>query len=172
MVKNKKNQNFKQIKLLITDVDGVLTDGGRYYSEHGEIMKRFHVRDGMGINLLLRNGVKTAILSKEKSKITKKWGKEMNVSKIVLGAIKKELELKKIMIEFRIKKNEIAYIGDDVNDIEIMKHVGLSICPNDANNQVIKIADYVCKQSGGKGAFREIADKIIIAKFPKKDKWY
>ena len=69
----------KKIKLVLTDVDGVLTDGGRYYSEKGEIVKRFHVRDGMGINILLRNGIKTAIITKENSKIVKKWAKEMNI---------------------------------------------------------------------------------------------
>ena len=75
----------KKIKLVLTDVDGVLTDGGRYYSEKGEIVKRFHVRDGMGINILLRNGIKTAIITKENSKIVKKWAKEMNVSKTYSG---------------------------------------------------------------------------------------
>ena len=163
---------FKQIKILISDVDGVLTDGSRYFSEKGEIMKKFHVRDGMGINLLLRNGIETVILSKENSEIVQKWGTDMNVSKIILGAKKKESKLNQIMKEFDVKKNQIAFIGDDINDIEIMKHVGLSICPNDANNQVKKIVDYICESKGGNGALREIADQIILAKFTKKNEWY
>ena len=83
----------KQIKIILTDVDGVLTDGGRYYSDRGEILKKFHVRDGMGVNILLRNNIKTIILTKEKSMITKKWAKEMNVTHVMSGIIKKELIL-------------------------------------------------------------------------------
>ena len=119
----------KKIKLVLTDVDGVLTDGGRYYSEKGEIVKRFHVRDGMGINILLRNGIKTAIITKENSKIVKKWAKEMNVSKTYSGIKIKEKELEKICKYYKILPNQIAFIGDDVNDIKLMKKVGLSVTP-------------------------------------------
>ena len=79
-----------KIKLILTDVDGVLTDGGRYFSENGEIFKKFHVRDGMAVNILLRNNIKTIIVTKESSKIVKKWGKEMNVDKIFSNSVKKE----------------------------------------------------------------------------------
>ena len=96
MIKNNVKQKCKKIKIILTDVDGVLTDGGRYYSEKGEILKKFHVRDGMGVNILLRNSIKTIIVTKENSKITKKWAKDMNVTKVISGSIKKEAELSKI----------------------------------------------------------------------------
>ena len=165
-------EKCKKIKLLITDVDGVLTDGGRYYSNRGEILKKFHVRDGMGVNLLLRNGVNTVIVTKETSKIVDKWAKSMNVTKVFSGIKTKENELKKICKMYKLSPSEISYIGDDVNDLELMKRVGFSATPNDGIEQAKKIADYVCKVSGGKGVLREICDIILKEKYPNKTKWY
>lgn len=162
----------KKIRLIITDVDGVLTDGGRYYSAKGEILKRFHVRDGMGVNLLLRNGIKTVIMTKEESRIVKKWAKEMNASFVYSGIIKKELELSKICKRFNLTNEEIAYIGDDVNDVELMRRVGFSITPKDGNEYAKQVANYVCKAGGGEGAFREVIDLVLSARFPNKTKWY
>ena len=168
IVKNK----CKNIKIVLTDVDGVLTDGGRYYSEKGEALKKFHVRDGMGINILLRNGIKTIIVTKENSKITKKWAKDMNVTKVISGSIKKEAELSKICQEFNVSKNELAYIGDDVNDFNLLQLVGFSAVPNDANENIKKNVDYVCLKNGGNGAFREIVDIIFKEKFSNRKKMY
>ena len=168
IVKNK----CKNIKIILTDVDGVLTDGGRYYSEKGETLKKFHVRDGMGVNILLRNGIKTIIVTKENSKITKKWAKEMNVTKVISGSIKKEAELSKICQEFNVSKKELAYIGDDVNDFNLLQLVGFSAVPNDANENIKKNVDYVCIKNGGNGAFREIVDIIFKEKFSNKRKMY
>lgn len=162
----------QKIRLVITDVDGVLTDGGRYYSSNGEVFKRFHVRDGMGVNLLLRNGVNTVIITKEISKIVNYWAKSMNVSKVYSGVKIKENELEKICKIYKLSPSNIAFIGDDVNDLELMKRVGLSVTPYDGIDQAKKVADYICKSSGGEGALREIADLILKEKFPHKTKWY
>jgi YrbI family 3-deoxy-D-manno-octulosonate 8-phosphate phosphatase len=162
----------KKIKLVLTDVDGVLTDGGRYFSEKGEIIKRFHVRDGMGINILLRNEIQTAIITKENSKIVKKWAKEMNVSKTYSGIKNKEKELEKICKYYKVLPSEIAFIGDDVNDIKLMKKIGFSATPFDGILQAKKIANYICKTSGGNGALREIIDLILEEKFSNKTNWY
>jgi len=170
--KSKISQKCKKIKLVLTDVDGVLTDGGMYYSDKGELLKKFNTRDGMGVNLLLRNGVKTGILTKEKSKIVKKWALEMNVSSVYDGAVRKEHVLKKACKDSGIKKSEIAYIGDDVNDLELLKIVGFSATPKDGIEEAKQLVDYVCKFDGGKGAFREVADVILSIKFPHKKKWY
>lgn len=170
--KSKIAKKSKAIKLVLTDVDGVLTDGGRYYSEKGEHIKKFHVRDGMGINLLLRNKIKTVIITKEKSIIVKNWAKEMNVFDVRIGVKRKELELSKICNKFHLTKNEIAYIGDDVNDIDLMKKVGLSSTPKDGIEQAKHIADYICKSKGGECAFREFTDLILSKKFPQVKKWY
>jgi YrbI family 3-deoxy-D-manno-octulosonate 8-phosphate phosphatase len=169
MQKNLKvKQKCKKIKLLLTDVDGVLTDGGRYYSKEGEVLKKFHVRDGMGVNILLRNNIKTIILTKEKSMITKKWAKDMNISQVYGGFTKKEKALTQICKKYKVNLKEIAFIGDDINDLEVLKKVAFSAVPNDAVIQAKKIADYTCKSSGGKGCFREMSDLIILSKFSSK----
>ena len=165
-------KKFSKIELVLTDVDGVLTDGGRYYSESGELLKKFHTRDGMGVNILLRNKIKTVIITKEKSKIVKKWAKNINVEKVFDGIKIKEDMLDSVCKEFKVKSSQVAYIGDDVNDIGLLKIIGLSACPKDSTQIIKKEVDYVCENKGGNAAFREIVDKIIISKYPKQQKWY
>ncbi len=157
-----------QIEMVLTDVDGVLTDGGMYYTSDGDIMKKFHVRDGMGVNILRRNGIPTIIITKEKSKIVKAWAKKMNVLHVYDGVQDKFLLLDKICKKYNLKQNNFAYIGDDVNDIELLKHVGFSAVPKDVSNDIKKIPHYICEHSGGSGVFREITD--LIMKFKVKSK--
>ena len=121
----------KKIKIVLTDVDGVLTDGGMYYSAKGDVMKRFFVRDGMAVTLSWKNGIPTIVITKEKNMIIRQWTKNMKVKKLYEGVIKKELILKKICSIFELSPNNVAYIGDDINDIELLKRVGLSVVPND-----------------------------------------
>jgi len=162
---NQKTTNLcKEIKLVITDVDGVLTDGGMYYSDKGEIMKKFNTKDGMGVELLLKNNIKTILMTKENSSIVKKRGKKLNVAATYVNIKNKELELKKICKIFDVKKNEIAYIGDDLNDYKIIKLVGFSVTPADGINQLKEIVNFTSKINGGNGVFREIADMILSAK--------
>ena len=172
MVLDKIQNKIKKIEIILTDVDGVLTDGGRYYSEKGESLKKFHVRDGMGVNILLRNGINTIIVTKENSKITKKWAKDMNVTKVISGSLKKENELLKICKTFNLTPIQVAYIGDDVNDLGLLKKVGFSATTNDADNMIKEHVDYVCTKDGGNGAFREISDMIFKEKFSSKKKLY
>ena len=161
MINNKLNQKCKKIKLVVTDVDGVLTDGGMYYSEKGEIMKKFNAKDGMGVELLLQNNIKTILLTRENSTIVKKRGLKIKAASTITGIQNKESYLKKICKKFRVSLKEIAYIGDDVNDIEISKLVGLSASPLDGVVRLKKNVDYVCRNKGGNGVFREFADLII-----------
>lgn len=165
-------EKCKKIKLVLTDVDGVLTDGSRYFSKTGEPFKRFNNSDGMGVNVLLRNGIKTIIISKEKTPIVKKWSSAMNVAELRDGVLKKEEELDKICKQFKLKNDQIAYIGDDVNDIKLLEKVGFSCSPNDAIDQVLSIVDYVCKRDGGNGCFREFANMILISQYGEKINWY
>ena len=160
-MKKEFENKLKKIKLVITDVDGVLTDGGMYYTKDGDIMKRFHARDGMGVTLLRNAGIPTIILTKEKTEMVKKWSKKMKIQKLYDGIVNKELELNKICKNNNVNSNEIAYIGDDVNDLKILKNVGLSVTPNDGINLIKEISHYVCSKNGGYGAFRELADLIL-----------
>jgi len=158
------NEKCKKIKLVITDVDGVLTDGGMFYSTSGEEFKKFNTRDGMGIELLQKIGINTIFLTKENSKISRYRAKKLN-SKIYFGIQNKEKKLKDICKMMNVNSENIAYIGDDVNDISIMKLVGFSASPNDGVSEVKKIVNYICENNGGEGAFREFADLIIRNKF-------
>ena len=169
---NKKIELIKKIKLVISDVDGVLTDGGMYYSVKGDIQKKFHARDGMGISILKRNGIPTVIITKEKNEIVKKWTSKMNVDKLFQGIQKKELLIPKLCVLYNLKEENIAYIGDDVNDLEIMKIVGFAVTPKDGNSEVKKIASHISKINGGEGVLREICDLLICIKFGKKKKLY
>lgn len=154
-----------KIKLLLTDVDGVLTDTGVYYSAKGEEMKRFSIRDGMGVERLrsLVN-VETGIITREDTEIVKSRAKKLKITELHLGVLEKDKILNEILERKNLSIEEVAYIGDDTNDIEIMKRVGLSACPNDATDFAKNAADYITKNKGGNGAFRDFAELIIQAK--------
>ena len=153
----------KKIKLVLTDVDGVLTDGGLYYSSEGDVMKKFHVRDGMGVSLLRKNDIPTIIVTKESTKMVKKWAKKMNIE-LYDGVIYKEKILPKICKQYGVSSFEIAYIGDDVNDVNLLKLVGLSVVPKDGTVMAKKSSKYICKTNSGNGVFREVAELILSAK--------
>ena len=171
-MKKQIRDQIKAIKLLATDVDGTLTDGGMYYTTKGDVMKKFHARDGMGVNLLKRRNIPTVLITKEINSINKKWAKNMNIKKMYEGIQEKEKLVKTLCNQFKIKSEEICYIGDDVNDIELMKNIGLSACPADANYIVKKESDVILKTQGGKGALREVVDLIMSVKFSKEKKIY
>ena len=157
----KKIRKPRNVKILLTDVDCVLTDGGMYYNSKGDSMKKFHTRDGMGVTLLRKKGIPTIIVTKEKTAIVRKWADKMKVTEIFDGIQNKEKIVDVICKKYKVSVDQIGYIGDDVNDIELLKKVGFSATPKDGIFKVQKIVDYVCKKNGGEGAFREIADLLI-----------
>ena len=168
----KVRKRIKKIKLIATDVDGVLTDGGMYYSSKGDILKKFHARDGMAVSILKKNTIPTVIITKERNQIVKKWSSKMNIDKLFDGVKNKEEVVSKLCKSYGLSENNIAYIGDDVNDLEILKKTGFAATPKDGNLEVKKIVDYICKNRGGEGVLREICDLIISIKFGKKKKLY
>ena len=168
----KLKEKIKKIKLIATDVDGVLTDGGMYYSSKGDTLKKFQAIDGMAVSILKRNTIPTVIITKERNQIVKQWSSKMNIDRLFDGIKNKEKIVPKLCKLYSLSENNIAYIGDDVNDLEILKRVGFSITPKDGNLEVKKIVDYICKSSGGEGVLREICDLVISVKFGKKRKLY
>ena len=158
-------EKASKIKLLLTDCDGVLTDGGVYYGENGEVLKRFDIRDGMGVERLknLAN-VETGIITGEVSPSVKMRAEKLKITELHLGIKDKLALLASILERKNLQPDEVAYIGDDVNDLEIMQRIGFSACPADAMVFNRNIADYVCENKGGHGAFREFAELIIAAK--------
>lgn len=150
---------FSQIKLLAMDVDGVLTDGSMYYSEKGDELKKFNTRDGMGIQLLKENGIKIAIITKENIKLVERRAKKLEVEDIFQGVENKLLALEELKEKYHLDYSDIAYIGDDINDIPVLKKVGLSICPGDAVIDVKRVCSYIAKKKGGEGVVREFYER-------------
>jgi 3-deoxy-D-manno-octulosonate 8-phosphate phosphatase (KDO 8-P phosphatase) len=153
-----------QLRLVVTDVDGVLTDGGVYYSDRGEALKRFSVRDGMGVARLRDDGVETAFLTGETSAIVERRAEKLKIRLIYLGVADKLGELPRILADAGLVLSQVAYIGDDANDVGIMQAIGahgLVGAPADAAPEALALAHYGSPQPGGAGAFRGFAEWIL-----------
>lgn len=156
-------KKLNKIKMLVMDVDGTLTDGSVYYSQNGEEFKRFSIRDGMGIQLLLKGDIGIAIITSENTPIVTARARKLNIDNIILGSRNKKKDLEDLADNKNLKLDEIAFIGDDINDIHAMEISGLSACPSNAVESVKQTADYICSADGGFGAVRELAEKILIS---------
>ncbi len=159
---NKQNAS-KNIKLFLSDVDGTLTDGGMYYSESGDELKKFNTRDGMGFQLLREKGIKTGIITSENTKIVENRAKKLKIIFLVQGKRNggKLEAVRQICDELGITLKDVAYIGDDINDIELLSEVGFAACPADACAQVKAVAGIqVMQKNGGDGCVREFVEKI------------
>ena len=156
---------IEKIKVVITDNDGVLTDTGVYYSEKGEELKRFSIRDGMGVERLRKHcNIETIIMTGENSSSVKSRAEKLKIEEYYLGIKNKVDVLEEVKFKNLITEENIAFIGDDVNDLDIMKLVGFSAAPADAMSYAKEVADFVCQAKSGNGAFREFAELIIAFK--------
>ena len=151
----------KNIRLLATDVDGVLTDGGMYYSSQGEELKKFNTRDGKGLELIRKAGIKVALITQEESESVQRRAEKLNIDYFRPGVQNKLRVLEGIAKAEGITLDQIAFIGDDLNDTEALKGVGFSATPEDGVIQNKIIVDYICKKQGGGGCVREICDLIL-----------
>jgi len=159
------NQKKPNIKLFITDIDGTLTDGGMYYSENGDEMKKFNTRDGMGFKMLHDAGIKTAIITSEDRQLNHRRAEKLKVDFIRQGKVNggKVEVAQEIVKEIGISMQEVAYIGDDINCVELLSQVGYAACPADACNIVKSISGIlVMTKKGGEGCVREFIDKILL----------
>jgi 3-deoxy-D-manno-octulosonate 8-phosphate phosphatase (KDO 8-P phosphatase) len=153
-----------RLKLVLTDCDGVLTDGGVYYSEQGEAMKRFSMRDGMGVERLRLAGVETAIVTREVSGAVERRAAKLGLRHAFLGVTDKQRHLEVIQRATGCGRAEMAYIGDDVNDLGILASIaegGLTAAPADAMPAVLRTVHHACPSRGGHGAFRDFAEWIL-----------
>lgn len=158
-------EKLENIKIVLTDNDGVLTDTGVYFSKDGEEFKRFSIRDGMGVERLRKYAeVETIIITGEESGSVRARAEKLKIKEYYLGVKKKEELLPEIMRKNNVSSEEIAFIGDDSNDFELMKLVGFKATPADGMSFIKEIADYICENKGGNGAFREVAELIIAFK--------
>lgn len=157
------SDKLSNIKLLAMDVDGTLTDRGVYYTKYGELLKRFSVHDGMGITLLNQAKISSLIISSDGSSIPLKRAEKLDVTYQIIGAKRKIIHLTELSEHLNITFDEIAYIGDDVNDLEAIQLAGFSACPSDAVGIVKKTVDCVMDFGGGNGAVRQLCEMILTA---------
>lgn len=154
-------EQIPEIKMFLTDCDGCLTDGGMYYSEHGDELKKFNTRDGMGFALLRQKGIITGIVTSENVDLNRRRAEKLKLDILESGCKDKVAAIKKLCSERGIALENVTYVGDDINDIEVIKLVGYGCCPADAMPQVKEVAKYITKAKGGEGVIREVVEKII-----------
>ena len=155
-----------RIRLVLTDCDGVLTDAGVYHTARGEEMKRFNLRDGMGVERLRLAGIATAIITREKSEIAIRRAEKLKIQAHV-GIVDKAGSLAEILAQHGVSIAEVAYIGDDVNDLDVIERIrdeGLCGAPRDALREIAEKVHYVSSSPGGHGAFRDFAEWLLRAR--------
>ena len=160
----RKKKDLSGIKLVVLDIDGVLTDGFLYFNNEGEVSKRFSVKDGLGIRMLQSNFIRVVFLSGGIGGASEEWARQLNIERCLTNVKDKKKELKKIQKDLGFEKEEIVFVGDDVNDLVVKNSVKLFIVPNDASNYIKRKSDLILKNNGGEGAIRELAEKILDAK--------
>lgn len=157
------NDKLINIRLVITDVDGVLTDGSLYYDANGEALKCFNVRDGLGIRMLIENGVQVAVLSGRDSSILRKRIADLGIEFFQLGKLDKQTACLQLIEQAGVTTEQTAYIGDDSVDLPAFEICGLAVAVADAPQYIQEVAEYTLTRAGGKGAFRELSDAILNA---------
>jgi len=154
---------LREIRLFATDVDGVLTDGGMYYSDSGQQMKKFNVWDGMGLALMRKAGLIIGIITTEQTQLVEQRAQKLQITEVHQGIWDKLGVLQEMGTRYGVSLQEMAFIGDDINDLKALQAVGLSASPANARPEIRKAVKYVCKANGGDGAVRELADIILSA---------
>jgi len=161
MINSEIVEKARRVKLLITDIDGVMTDGRIVYSVYGDELKFFDVTDGFGISLLNRVGIKTVIITAKKSRIVKLRARDLKVAKSYAGFLDKSVPFNDVLKRFKISAEEICFIGDDLIDVPILKRVGFAVSVPNGMEEVKAIAHHVTTKPGGRGAVREICELIL-----------
>jgi N-acylneuraminate cytidylyltransferase len=158
---NLKAKSYGDIKLLLSDVDGVLTDAGMYYSENGDELKKFNTYDGMGFQLIQKMGIKVGILTKEDRELNRARAKKLKLDFDFHGVQDKLSKLDELLKELGLNYSQVAYVGDDINDIEVLKKVGFAFCPSSSIPEVLQLEGvHVLRAAGGKGAVREVYNLV------------
>ena len=155
---------MKNVKLIVSDIDGVWTNSNFYYSKDGDVMRKFTTRDSYGVSLCRLANLPILIVSSEKNKMVEKRMKKLNVNLVELGISNKLKVITTYCNNMNIDISDVAYIGDDMNDYHLLKKVGLFACPGDAYYKIREAANLVLRTSGGDGAFREFVEEILEKK--------
>jgi len=165
MIQNQHIENLQEkisrIKLFAFDVDGVLTNGEIIYTSGGDEIKIFNAKDGQGIDLMNKNGFITAVITARESSIVTRRAEELKITEVFQGEKKKFEAIKQLMEKYGLGLSEIAYVGDDLPDLCVLKEIGLAFCPYDAVEEVTQVCHFISSKEGGKGAVRQITDFLI-----------
>ena len=164
LVSKKSISAIKKIKLLCLDVDGVMTDGGIYYSNDGNIIRKYNIQDGYGIKKIIKFGLNLAVVTMSNEKNIKIRMKSLGIKNYFLNISSKLIVVRMLSKKMNIKMSEIAFLGDDLNDMEVMKKVGLPISVSNAVREIKKITSFSTTLPGGSGAIRQVCDLIIKIK--------
>ena len=156
-----KDPDTKKIKMFLTDCDGCLTDGGMYYSENGDELKKFNTKDGMGLSNIRNKGVVTGIITGENTKIVERRAEKLHINELHQGVTDKLSVVRELAKKYHVSLEEVAYVGYDVNDIPVMEQVGFPCTVNDANSKVKELATYISSYNGGDGAIRDIIEHLF-----------
>lgn len=164
ILNNQLREKAAKIKWFFCDIDGTLTDGGIYYSPEGELLKRFSLRDGTGFFLLKQCGIKTGFITTENSPIVEQRAQKLKIDKYIYGTYRKIEAMEDFIKSEGLTFENIAFIGDELNDIKLLKACGLSFAVGDADHRVKDVADIHCTKFGGHGAFREAVELLVNLK--------
>lgn len=154
-------KRLDNIKVLAMDVDGVLTDAGMYYGESGDELKKFNTRDGLGIRLLREAGIVPAIITSERTELVERRAVKLGIEYVFQGVQDKLSVAESLIASLGVGWDQFAYIGDDLNDLAVVKRAGFSAAPADADMEVLRNVDYVCSSKGGHGCVREVCDLLL-----------
>ena len=154
-------QKAAKIKWFFCDIDGTLTDGGVYYSPEGELLKRFSLRDGTGFFLLRQCGIKAGFITTENSPIVEQRAKKLRIEKYIYGTHHKVEAMQEFLASEGCSLENVAYIGDELNDVKLLQSCGLSFVVGDGDHRVKDVVDVVCEHNGGYGAFREAVEILL-----------
>ena len=157
-------KKLRNLKLLAIDIDGVLTDGSLFYDTNGLIIKKFNVKDGLGLKLLQSHQIQIALISGGRSGASDARAKDLNINYCLTGIKDKALALSNLQSNLNISAENTIFVGDDLNDLVLKEKVSLLICPRDSSKGLITKASLVLNSDGGRGAIRELAERILIAK--------
>lgn len=167
MISQEVSDRARRVKVLIMDIDGVMTDGRIIYSIYGDELKFFDVQDGFGITLLNKAGIKSVIITAKKSRIVKLRARDMKVARVYQGFIDKLIPYNDVLKRFNVAPEEVSFIGDDLIDLPVLRRVGFAVSVPNAVEEVRASAHYTTRNKGGRGAVREICDLLLKSQ----DKW-
>lgn len=157
-------KKLKRVKMLILDVDGVLTDGKMFYKDDGEVLKVFNVHDGLGVHIASKLGVIVVVLTAKNTPLLRRRAEEMRVTEVITGVIAKHLILPSLLEKYSVSAQEICFVGDDLVDLDLLRKVGVPIAVQNACSEVKDSAVYITERKGGDGAVREVVEMLLKAR--------